>query len=384
MINDILDFLEPVNTSDFDMSDMSNQKDLMFANTFFQKKSEPFNSEKTFDIAIVGIPEERNSKNKGTAKAPDKIRSELYRLYSPTKIKIVDFGNIKKGKTIKDTYIALTEIVYELLKNELTVITIGGSKDLIIPVCKSYEKGKKQFNLCVCEPKFNLNENKDIFSDETYLSEIINNNKKLFNYTNLGYQTYYNPVENINFIQQSFEAVRLGISRSKLYQNEPFIRDADFFAIDINSVKKTDAPGTIKPSIHGFYGEEACQLAKYAGISDKISTFGIFNVNPNLDNNNQTSELSAQIIWHFIQAFYSRKNEFPESVIRKMRKYIVNVDGIDEKIIFYKSSKTGRWWIDVSYKKKKKKLISCTFDDYIKASGNEIPERWWFFFQKLN
>jgi len=383
MINNILDFLEPVNTSDFDFSETNNKKDLLFTNTSFSKKSGTLNSEEIFDIAIIGVPEERNSKNKGTAKAPDKIRAELYSLYTPAKIRLIDLGNIKKGKTVKDTYIALTEVVYELLKNELTVIIIGGSKDLIVPTCKSYKKGRKQFNLCVSEPKFNLNENKDIFSDETYLSEIINNNKKLFNYTNLGYQTYYNPIENINFIQKEFEAVRLGISRSKLHQTEPYIRDADFFAIDISSIKKSEAPGTITPSIHGFYGEEACQLAKYAGISDKTSTFGVFNVNPDFDNNNQTSELSAQIIWHFIQAFYNRKNEFPASEIRKMRKYIVSVDGVDDKITFYKSSKTGRWWVDVSYKKKNK-LISCTFDDYIKASGNEIPERWWFFFQKLN
>ena len=382
MTIDILDFLKPSDSNSFDYSHMSNQKDLLFNNVSFKDKAD-----KSFDIAIVGVPEERNSKNKGTAKAPNQIRKELYGLYVPSKVNVIDFGNIKKGKTVKDSYIALTEVVYELLKNELIVIIIGGSKDLIIPVCKSYEKGKKLFNLCTAEPRIHLSSNKDVFTDETYLSEIFNKNKKLFNYTNIGYQTYYNSVENINFIHQNYEALRLGISRSNISINEPYIRDADFFAFDVSAIKKSDAPGVTKPSIHGFYGEEACQLAKYAGLSDKVSAFGIFNTNPNFDNNNQTSELSAQIIWHFLQAFYKRKNEFPASVIRKMKNYIVSVEGIDDKITFYKSTKTERWWVEVPYKKKKtkkKKLISCTFDDYIKASNNEIPDRWWKFFQRLN
>jgi hypothetical protein len=179
----------------------------------------------------------------------------------------------------------------------------------------------------------------------------------------------------------------LGIARSKLHNTEPLIRDADIFSIDIKSVKKIEAPGVKESSVNGFYGEEICQLARYAGLSDRVSTFGLFNVNPDFDINNQTSALSSQIIWHFIQSFYERKKEFQPAVIRGFLKYIVNIDSIGESVIFYKSSKSDRWWVEVNYvskNKEKTKLISCSYDDYLNAVRNEIPERWWKFFQKYN
>lgn len=384
---DFKDFLIPFNPELIDISKFSNKDDLFINNITLFSENNPVKSFENIDIALIGVQDERNSDNKGASKAPDLIRKELYKLYIPSAVNIIDIGNLKSGKTVKDTYIALTDIVYELLKEEIVVILLGTGKDLIIPVCKAYEKGKKAFSFCSAEPKFDIGETDDIVSSDTYLSEVINNNTKLFNYSNIGFQSYYNSLKDINYINNKFEAVRLGIARTKLFQNEPYIRDADFFSIDIKSVKRSDAPGVNSPSVNGFYGEEICQLSQYAGFSDKISTFGLFEVNPDYDINNKTVELSAQIVWYFIQSFYNRKNEYPDSVIKKFRKYIVNIDGLSDNISFYKSKKTGRWWVEVNYTVKndeRSKMISCSFEDYIKAARNEIPERWWKYFQKLN
>ncbi len=339
------------------------------------------------DIAIIGVPEDRNSKNKGCASAPDEIRKELYKLYKPSKINIADLGNLKKGKNVNDTYSALSEIVYECFKNETAVIILGGSKDLTVPVCKAYEKGKKRFNLCVIDSAFNLGDEPDLISPENNLTHIINKNKKLFAYTNIGFQTYYNSPQEINYIKNKYEAIRLGEARTDLFGNEPYIRDADFVVADISSVKMSDAPANINPPVHGFYGEEMCQLAKYAGLSDNVSAFALFEINPEYDIRNRTSALGAQIIWHFIESFYKRKNENDKNIIKKYKKYIVNIEETTEKLVFYKSPKTNRWWVEVPYHVKSNELVyllSCTFDDYLKAGNNEIPERWWNFYKKLN
>lgn len=387
MVNEIIGYLDFIDVSDFNYSHMNNQDELMFSNVKFESLS---NSSELYDIcniAIIGVPESRNSTCKEVSKSPLQIRKELYGLYVPGEINIIDFGNIKHGKTVKDTYIALTEVVFELLKNELEVIIIGGSKDLIVPLCNAYKKGDKLFNLCVVEPSFNLTDNSGFFSEETYLAEIIEKNNKLFNYSNLGYQSYYNSISSINYIKENFEAIRLGFSRASLISNEPYIRDADVFSVDLSSVKASDAPGVTKPTIHGYYGEEVCQLASYAGFSDKVSSFGIYNMCQSKDNKNQTSQLAAQIIWHFIQGYYSRRGEYPNTEISKMKKYLVDVEGLDKKINFYKSEDTGRWWVEVPFKSKKKsgsKIISCSENDYQIAIQNEIPERWWNFYQKFN
>jgi arginase family enzyme len=385
MIKTISDFINPVKTDYYNLPDYKG-KDLLFSevNFYNPKKSEEL--PKKIDIAIIGISEDRNSSHPGSSYAPAEIRKELYKLYASSKINIVDFGNIKNGKTVKDTYFAITEVIYELLKKEIIVIVLGGSKDLFFPICNAYEKGSKNFSLCVAEPKFSLKQEGEVFNDTNYLTEIIEKNTKLFNYTNLGYQTYYNSSSSINYIHQKYEALRLGLSRTDLRVNEPYIRDADIFGIDLAAIKKTDAPGVIPCSIHGYYGEEICQLAKYAGLSDRTSVLGIFNLNPTVDINNQTAELSAQIIWHVIQGIAYRTNEIPCNTSDKFRRYIVKVSGINQNINFIKSLKTGRWWYEIIHKTKKEekyKYISCSFEDYIKASGDEIPERWWKFYKKL-
>jgi hypothetical protein len=54
---------------------------------------------------------------------------------------------------------------------------------------------------------------------------------------------------------------------------------------------------------------ERDMLSRYAGISDKVSIFGIFNHN----NSSQESVLIAQIIWYFIEGFHYR-SEYPFGV----------------------------------------------------------------------
>ena len=56
---------------------------------------------------------------------------------------------------------------------------------------------------------------------------------------------------------------------------------------------------------------------------------------------------------------------------------------IDEEIlVFKKSIKTGRWWIelpfisDINNKLKRKTLLPCTYGEYLGACNQEIPERW--------
>lgn len=384
---DYSDFLNPYNpSSEFNSDDKKNRELLLNSVKFFTNESDSgfINNQ---DLVIIGVNDNRNTQNKGVDKAADAVRSELYRLYSPGKIQLCDLGNLKTGKTVKDTYSALTEVIYNLLINEIAIILIGGSKDLIIPVCNSYEKGKKYFSLCTAESRFCLNDNNSTSQAESYLSYLIENNRKLFNYSNIGFQSYYNSVENINYIQEEFESVRLGMARTFIFQNEPYIRDADFFAVDISAIKGSDAPGTLNAPVNGFYGEEICQLSRYAGLSDKVSIFGIFEFDPKKDKKNKTAELSAQMIWYFIQSFYNRKNEYPDSVIKKFKKYIVSIDGISDPVNFYKSTKSGRWWAEVNYavrNDERSKLIACSYEDYIKATRNEIPNRWLNHFNKLN
>ena len=64
---------------------------------------------------------------------------------------------------------------------------------------------------------------------QSYLSKIvIDEPNNLFNYTNVGFQTYYNSQEEIDLIEKMFfDAYRLGEISNNIALAEPVFRDAD-------------------------------------------------------------------------------------------------------------------------------------------------------------
>ena len=81
---------------------------------------------------------------------------------------------------------------------------------------------------------------------------------------------------------------------------EPVFRDADIISLDLKSIKSADSGNDTRSFIpNGFDGREICSLSRYAGISDKVSIFGIFNQFYSKNENH----LIAQILWYFIEGF---------------------------------------------------------------------------------
>jgi hypothetical protein len=126
-------------------------------------------------------------------------------------------------------------------------------------------------------------------------------------------------------------------------------------------------------------------LARYAGLSDKLTSFGIYNVNPKFDVNNQTVNLCAQIIWYFIDGLTNRYQDYPAGGLKKYTKYIVNFDSKEQNLIFYRNTDNDRWWMEVPDPKhpQDKKIIACSYHDYKLACEQEIPERWIRNLQKM-
>ena len=75
-------------------------------------------------------------------------------------------------------------------------------------------------------------------------------------------------------------------------------------------------------------------MAFYAGISDKLSSFALFEYNQNLDNTNLTAKLLSQILWYFIQGVSKKKKELNPN-IQNCVKYNISLDNGKNEIIFY-------------------------------------------------
>ncbi len=348
---------------------------------------------KNYKLAILGVEEDRQSVNNiGCENAANHVRPFLYKLYSHgSSANIVDLGNIKRGHTIDDTYFALNQVIQELLRERVLPIIIGGGQDLTYANYKAYESMRQTVNMLAIDPMFDMGDAESILDSNTYLGKIILQQPNyLFNYSNIGYQTYFAEPKTLELISKLyFDAYRLGETRSKIEDSEPIIRNADFISFDISAIRFGDAPGCGNTSPNGFYGEEACQLAKYAGMSDKLSSIGFYEFNPSLDKKGQTAHLLAQMLWCFIDGFNNRKNDMPLTDTSGFTKFRVNTKEKHE-ILFYKSNKSDRWWMDVPYppdqrlKYERHHLVPCTYNDYVLACSEEMPDRWWQTYQKLS
>jgi len=380
----LYDFIDPVS--------LEKPEDYLIANsngfgkniTIHTAGNAPEISDK-FKVAIMGVPEDRNSINRGSSLAPDKIRTKLYQL-NKLNCEIVDLGNLKQGNTYDDTYVALKEVCRTLLSHNIVTILIGGTQDLTIPIFQLLESQRSNINLTTVDRTIDIFKNVINPSAESYLTELIFKKRILFKYCNLGHQIHLTDHENIELIGRLYHDVfRLGEVRSDITAVEPVLRDTDLVSFDISSVRQADAPAYVNPAPSGFTAEEACQLARYSGLSDRTIIFGLFEVNPKFDLQNQTANLSATILWYFLDGFTCRNPEFPDSENNNFKTFIVGHSDLDYEMTFYKSLISERWWMEVpSTKLKSKVLVSCSYNDYQKACEQEVPDLWLKSFQKLS
>lgn len=380
MVN-LNDYFNPVSIEGPDFEHISRQTGFPH-NITVHTDSAPIKDISKYKIAMFGVPEGRNSPNAGSLKGPDMIREQLYRLAKiPGRSKIIDLGNMKQGVTFNDTIAGLTDVLSLLIHEKVFPVIIGGSSALIPAIDKAISQYKTGYTLTAVDPRIDYSNERKAPDSFNYLNSIINNHKSNFShYINIGYQTYLNDQQIINrFLKRRSELIRIGDVRQAIHLTEPLFRDSDVTIFDISAVRQSDAPGTISPSANGFYGEEICLLSRYAGISDKLTVFGLFEVNPDFDVRNQTSGLAAQILWFFLEGFSQKQYETPalsKSDSGRFIKFHVRVTDLVDDLIFIKSILTDRWWIELPSENDQTLYVACSHEDYLKANRNEVPDRW--------
>lgn len=364
-------------------------------NTFFDaihinKEQSP--DLRSADIAIIGVQENRGSAlNKGVDKGADIIRKKLYKLKKGSgSYRILDLGNLRNGHTLEDTYLRLKEVCSILIEQNTLPLIIGGSHDLDYGQYMAYEDMEKLISLLNVDAMLDLEAHEDLAMNKKHINRILMHEPNyLFNYTHLAYQSYLIDQSAIAILEKLyFESHRLGNLRQNIQEMEPVIRYADMLTFDVTAIKSSDAPGNENAQAFGLTGEEACQICWYAGLNDKLSSAGFYEYNPEFDDVNQkTASVVATMIWYFIEGFYNRRNEKDFKVNDYLR-YVVSMPSDPEKLIFYKSKMSEKWWLEVPYPKGKKVkglgessfgrncIIPCSYSDYEIACKGELPERW--------
>lgn len=380
---DIRYYFDEVNFSAHYDSGLLNWKYSLGA--IIEKNSKSLTKEniQNLNIAIVGIPFDSRKEDNYSPESADKIRSQLYQLTKyNTKINIADLGNLKPASSVKGNFQALRDIVEYF--NELNIVTvvIGGSQDLSVGICEAFTRNPF-FSFTTVDAFLDIKKAKEPFNSSNYLSRLFSYQPQIFQFNLIAFQSHYLPSGFLDKIKTVSEHIRLGSLRDNITFAEPVLRNTDFLSFDIISLKNSEAPGSSRVNPNGLRSEEACQLAKYAGLSNRIKVFGIFEVDPANDRNNLTVALAAQIIWYFLEGFINR-GSVSRDVAQNNIKYQVEVDNIDNPIVFYKNTITKQWWMEIETTEKTRLSIACSEKEYAQATNNEIPELWLKYLQKID
>lgn len=295
-------------------------------------------------IALIGIEKEE----------ANLVRTALYELANHfPQLPIVDLGNVRN-----QTVDFLIPIFKELLSNQIIPIIIGKHDDFIKAQQQAHRQSQRHSRTWV-----------SIDDRARYDSHF-----RSGHYQIIGNQAHLSDPSILKKIEQKgWDTLSLGNAKANLKQTEPLLRDADFLTVRLSALKGVEAPAQTPFSPSGFWLEEMCQLVKYAGFSDKLTSMSLLGFDA-IHHDRTTANAAAQIIWYAIDGIYNRKQDYPITT-GGLTEYLVYLKTQDLQITFWKSQKTGRWWLQIPSAKTNVRLIPCSYEDYQMAAADEISDR---------
>ncbi|MDB5201977.1 MAG: arginase [Ferruginibacter sp.] len=324
------------------------------------------------DIVFIGITETRgNGRLSKQTEAANTIRKQLYALhYWHTDIQMADLGNVKTGATIKDSYAAIKTVLAEMLRLKKTVILLGGSHDITLAQYEAYRELDIAIEASCLDAMIDLKGESPVRS-ENFLMEMLTGEPNLIrHYNHLAFQSYFVHPRMLETMDKlRFDCFRVGVVADNIDDMEPVMRNSNLLSIDISAIKNSDAPAN-KNCPNGLTGIDACMLTRFAGMSQELSSMGIFGYKPEDDVDDLTAKQISQMIWYFIDGKSRSKQEADLEDRHNFNEFHTAFAEVDT--VFLQSKRTGRWWMQMP----DAKMIACSHNDYIKASHNEIPERW--------
>ncbi len=341
------------------------------------------------DIALIGLGEHRGSEfDEGMEQAADAVRKAFYQLKKGSgAYKIVDLGNLVNGHSLEETYGRVREVCETLINYKTFPVLIGGSHDLDYGQYQAYETLEKLIGVLCVDAFIDIERTQmteqTLRPNQHHLHQIIMHDPNyLLNYSHMGYQSYLVDDDVPALLDKFyFDSYRLGLVNQGIATMEPVLRGADMLSFDISAIKLADAPGHARAQPFGITGQEACQLCWYAGHSERLTSAGFYEYNPDFDDERQTTAaVLAVMIWYLIEGYYHRTYE-EDFESNDFIKYLVPLADVPEHITFYKAKKSEKWWMEVptppnNRLNERKSIVPCDQSDYEMATKGEIPDRW--------
>ena len=368
-MQDLQDFLTPV--SFFDINEDEGYAEGQIGHRILTQHDQDFDLDNA-ELVIVGVKETRgNGLAEKQNNGADVIRRELYKLnYWHTEVIIADAGNIEVGATINDSYAAIKTVLDELYRRNKTVIIIGGSADVTLAQYNAYRNNNETIEATCIDAAINL-KGETSAPAENFLMEMFTGEPNILNhYNHIAFQSYFVHPRMLETLDKlRFDFYRLGTVQADLEEMERVLRNTNMLSLNMSAVKHSDAPAN-KNCPNGLSGVDACTLTRFAGMSTKLNSIGIYGYRPADDIHDITAKQAAQMLWYFIDGRHRLKQESSLEERDNFNEFHVVFSDMDTT--FLQSKRTNRWWMQMP----DGKFIACSHNDYLTAGKNDFPERW--------
>jgi hypothetical protein len=247
------------------------------------------------------------------------VRRHLYKFtHRMSDIGVYDLGNLRR--TDPDF---VTGPVHELMSSGVCPVIIGGHASLIKAVRQGFIVQRKPFRPVLMHE-----------SIPDHLSDIPDKT------TVIGVQQHLVPKQ----LPEHVRTMHLSHTRATLSDADTHIRESNCTLFDLSAMSATDVPSQRSLSTSGLNIEEGCLLMRSAGLHAQTNAVLITGHDPMSLQLDQSANVVAQMIWYFLEAYNQCIYEHPlES--SHCTTYAMHLDDYDTDLKFYKSEKTGRWWV---------------------------------------
>lgn len=317
--------------------DNKNPNELSVANHLDIHKENKFPEINNMNIALLSDDPE----------AMAAIRLQYYEMFHHSNnIKVVDLGNLHEQSN--DVY---ENVFVELIKEKIIPVVLCKSEQIIQAFLSALDTFKSKHSIIHCSKKY---------SDFSQY-----NSKNLDLVKNIGIQGHLCKSD----ILECVENIRLSKIKNNMEEAEPHTRNMNTVVVDMDLVRFADNPGCSFAGPSGLNADEYTSLFRFFGFNDQLSAIFICGYEHSNDVLNRTAALIAQGIWYFVDAknlCITEDLNNAEDVLT----FSVEISGLDHSLVFKQMKQSGRWWMIYD-----EQIYPCSYNDYILASRNEIPDR---------
>ena len=169
------------------------------------------------------------------------------------------------------------------------------------------------------------------------------------------------------------ETLHLSRAQQHMYDADTLVRESNALVFDLSAMSAIDVPAQRSVSVSGFNTTDACTIMRSAGLHADTRAVYLSGHDPMSLQLDQSANVAAQMIWYFLEAYHQCIPEVP-TASKTCTAYTVHLDDYDTDFTFYKSERTGRWWVGFS-RENGQAIFPCTYYDYQHAMNGEVTDR---------